>query len=224
MSGIDPESRELFRAGRDALRPSLGDRVRVRDSLRARIEGVFHLPANAPGPALTAGSGLGWLSVSALATSVVVGALLFTPKSPAPAPSAASAPSQQLRPVEAPVAPPLELPSTTPAASVTPPAAPEPRSSTRPRQSDRLAQEVALLSRAETELHAGRFAAALQLLNMHQRSFPRGLLAQERVAARIQALCGLGREKEANADLARSTPGSLHDGLTRQACGRRGSK
>ncbi len=95
MSGIDPESRELFRAGRDALRPSLGDRLRVRDSLRARIEGVFHLPANAPGPALTAGSGLGWLSVSALATSVVVGALLFTPKSPAPAPapSAASAPT-----------------------------------------------------------------------------------------------------------------------------------
>ena len=41
------------------------------------------------------------------------------------------------------------------------------------------------MSRAETELHAGRFSAALQLLNAHQKSFPRGLLRQERVAARI---------------------------------------
>ncbi len=221
MSELDPESRELFRAGRELLRPSLGDRIRVRDGLRARIEGVFNSPAH--GPALTAGSGLGWLSVSALATSVIVGALLFAPKSPAPAPSVASAPTL-VRPAEAPVAPPLEAPNAAPAASAAPSAPLAPRASVKPRQSDRLAQEVALLSRAETELHAGRFAAALQLLSSHQRAFPRGLLAQERVAARIQALCGLGRDKEANSELARIAPGSLHDGPTRQACGKRGSR
>jgi hypothetical protein len=44
------------------------------------------------------------------------------------------------------------------------------------------------------------------------------------VAARIQALCGLGRVKEANADLARVAPGSLHEGPTREACGGKSAK
>jgi hypothetical protein len=87
-----------------------------------------------------------------------------------------------------------------------------------------LAQEVAILSRAGTELHAGRPAAALEVLDEHQRKFPRGVLTQERGAARIQALCALGRMKEARAGLARlarAFPGSPHVARARKACGSR---
>ena len=70
------------------------------------------------------------------------------------------------------------------------------------RTRDGLAEEVALLSRAETELRAGRPAKALLVLAEHQRKFPRGALAEERTAARIQALCALGLRDEANAQLA----------------------
>jgi outer membrane protein assembly factor BamD (BamD/ComL family) len=84
-----------------------------------------------------------------------------------------------------------------------------------------LAQEVELLSRAETELHRGRYANALRLLDDYRREFPNGTLSQERLAARIQALCALGRQKEAEADLARLTrlsPESPQEGRARAAC------
>jgi hypothetical protein len=224
MSELNPESRELFQAARNALRPSGTDRIRIRDALRLRITGASHVPA--PLSATSAGSGLGWLSFSALAAAVVVGGVLLAPRPPQ-APSVASAPSL-VRSAEAPAAPPTSAIAPGLPASAAPLSAPTPtlgpRASAKPRPSDSLAQEVALLSRAETELHAGRFSAALQLLNAHQKTFPRGLLRQERVAARIQALCGLGRVKEANADLARVTPGSLHDGPTREACGGKAAK
>jgi hypothetical protein len=79
--------------------------------------------------------------------------------------------------------------------------------------SDRLKEEVAILSRAESERHARRFASALNLLEEHRRKFPRGSLSQERMAARIRVLCGLGRVTEAEAELAalkRASPSSLH--------------
>ncbi|HEX6277552.1 MAG TPA: hypothetical protein VFZ53_31125, partial [Polyangiaceae bacterium] len=52
-----------------------------------------------------------------------------------------------------------------------------------------LAGEVAILSRAGTELHAGHPSEALKELEEHRRAFPRGALVQERSAAKIQALC-----------------------------------
>jgi RNA polymerase sigma-70 factor (ECF subfamily) len=81
-----------------------------------------------------------------------------------------------------------------------------------------LAEEVAILSRAETELHAGRYQGALRVLEEYERKFHNGKLAQERAAARILALCGLGRTTEANAALARLSRGSLHAGTAREAC------
>jgi hypothetical protein len=85
-----------------------------------------------------------------------------------------------------------------------------------------LAAEVAILSRAGAELHNGRAAAALKTLDEHQRKFPSGLLAQERASARIQALCALGRVKEAETELgrlSRLSPQSPHEARAREACG-----
>jgi hypothetical protein len=124
-------------------------------------------------------------------------------------------PSGALAPAKATAAPPVEHElAIEPLPPVEAPAATP--SSRRP--ADRLAEEVAILSRAETELHAGRYAGALRVLEEHQRKFPRGTLSQERTAARIRALCGLGRTSEANAALARLSPGSLHEGPAREAC------
>jgi hypothetical protein len=137
--------------------------------------------------------------------------------------------------------------ATTPAAAIPPavpdlPSAPSPQSDEPPaarlvapegvsrpidaqkppsRSRDGLSEEVALLSRAETELHAGRAAKALVALAEHQRRFPRGALAEERTAARIQALCALGRNEEANAQLRQLlhiSPNSALEERSRQAC------
>jgi hypothetical protein len=77
---------------------------------------------------------------------------------------------------------------------------------------------VALLARATSSLHAGRPADALKVLDEYQRRFPKGLLAEERRAARAQALCSLGRQSEAETELARLAPQSLAAARARQAC------
>lgn len=87
-----------------------------------------------------------------------------------------------------------------------------------PRAHDSLSEEVAILSRAETELHSGRAESALKLLSEHERKFRSGILAEERTAARIQALCALGRTSDANVQMARLSPESLHGDRARQAC------
>ena len=46
-------------------------------------------------------------------------------------------------------------------------------------------------------LHAGDAARALTLFDQHAREYPHGILAEERAAERIAALCALGREAEA---------------------------
>ena len=97
-----------------------------------------------------------------------------------------------------------------------PRAAPSRRSPSR--SEDHLAREVALLSRASSELLAARPAAALQALDEHARRFPDGVLSQERAAARARALCALGRTKEGQAELAKLTPGSPHAARAAKAC------
>jgi hypothetical protein len=84
-----------------------------------------------------------------------------------------------------------------------------------------LAQEVAILSRATKYLEAGRPTDALRALAEHQRKFPNGVLTEERYAARVQALCTLGRPEEAAAELARlarMAPESPQLSRARQSC------
>jgi hypothetical protein len=178
-----------------------------------------------------------WKATGALAGLVVAGAGTFFALRPEPAAiavPAASATPATVAAVAAPAAPaavaenPLPSPTSTsteqPKAhdseespGVTPPRAPSSRR-TAPRAGDALAREVALLSRASSELHAARPAAALQALNEHARRFPAGVLAQERAAARARALCELGRTSEAQVELAKLTPGSPHAARAAQAC------
>jgi len=119
---------------------------------------------------------------------------------------------------------PLPVLSSNPAPTeAEPPVAPAPLSPPRKQTpADRFAEEVAILSKATSELRAGRANDGLKLLEEHERKFPSGRLAEERRAARIQALCALGKLPEAEAELARlkaSSPRSPHLARAQRACG-----
>jgi hypothetical protein len=227
MADLSPEARALVEAGRSALRPAAADRERILAALRARTAGEGGGGNSGAG---TAGGGFGWpaLAVTLVGVGIVIGGILYglhggaTHGSVAPVASdsaraAASAPlAAELAPMAASALPAV---AASVSADLAVPSATRAQSSRH--TGDHLAEEVALMSRAETELHAGRFTNALELLDEHRREFPHGTLAQERLAARIQALCGLGRVKEADAALARltrSSPQSLHEDSARAAC------
>ena len=92
------------------------------------------------------------------------------------------------------------LPSLAAPAPAPPPAAtPIPSSTSGPsptlapaRAAGSLADEVALLGEAKRALEAGRTTAALAAITTHERRFPRGVLAQEAAALRIEATARSG--------------------------------
>jgi hypothetical protein len=158
-------------------------------------------------------------------TSLTVGAALvggvaflaLGPKAPSPVSAATEAPlpaptvaAQTAAPVEAPA-----QPSPEPALPAKPQV--EPQAPAQHPQ-DRLAQEVALLSRATSDLRAGRAGAALKSLDEHQRKFPTGMLTVERRAVRAQALCTLKRVSEGRAEISLLAPQSPAAGRAKQLC------
>jgi hypothetical protein len=223
VSELGREARELMRAGRSAHRPTSMDRERIAQALRSRIDSAGGGLSGASS-AVAGARGLGWLIPTAVVVGLVAGGFVIAgrsdekktppPRATASVPAAppVSPPPLNLRPAAPSAAPPAD--------AQPPPAREEAPARTRQQRSDQLAEEVEILSRAQTELRAGRFAGALRVLEGHARKFPRGTLAQERVAARIQALCGLGRLSEASSELARLSPGSLHERRAREACER----
>jgi hypothetical protein len=113
-------------------------------------------------------------------------------RSPAP-PAAAPAP------LAAAPAPPPATPA--PLAATPAPLAAAPRPDVVPETRPDVAGEVALLARAQKALADGDFRRCLRLLDRHAAAFPRGMLTEERAAARIIALCGLGRVETARDEL-----------------------
>jgi hypothetical protein len=63
-----------------------------------------------------------------------------------------------------------------------------------------VADETRLLRDADGALRGGDPARALTLLDEHARTYPRGVLKEERAAERVFALCKLGRVAEARAE------------------------
>jgi len=70
-------------------------------------------------------------------------------------------------------------------------------SPTPPQPSAHVGEEAALLRRADEALRAGDANYALTLLRDHAVHFPGGILAEERSAELVTALCRLGRSAEA---------------------------
>lgn len=224
MSDLSPEARALLRDGHGVLRPSAQDRSRVAGALAARL-GPAAMLVSTPAVAATTKSVL-WQKVSLAAVGVgmaVAGATYWSQQSVVEvAPTRASQP----RVAEAVVSPaPAPAKADEPAPqpenqAALPPPAPPPAVKATP--SDRLAEEVSILSRAMTVLRAGNPSEALRLLETHRQQFPSGRLAEERRAARVQALCALGRRPEAETELSkleRSAPRSPHVARAKRACG-----
>ena len=225
MSELSPEARELVDDGLSVLRPSSRDRARVTSALAARLgTAALLLPhaASAMPKPVPVWPKLAKITASLSAGVAVIGASYWVTQT-APAP------------VEAPVKPPaIAAPVVThaapPASNVesadVPPSALAPEPPATPARRlvavDPLAEEVAILSKATSALRAGNPAEGLRLLDEHQRRFPKGRLAEERRAARIQALCAMGKLSAAEAELSRlaqSSPRSPHLARAQRACG-----
>jgi hypothetical protein len=225
MSELSPEARGLVDDGHSVLRPSQGDRARVKSALAARLGGAaFLLPYQASASAPKAL--LAWSKLSASLASVGAGLVVMGAAYYATQPSVEPAPVAPVKPPA--VAPAKPRPAVTPTESTTDVEreAPAPEPAISPSRKaptpDPLVEEIAILSKATSALRAGKPAEGLRLLSDHQRKFPNGRLAEERRAARIQALCALGRRTEAEAELTRlaqSSPRSPHLARAQRACG-----
>jgi hypothetical protein len=71
------------------------------------------------------------------------------------------------------------------------------QSSAQPKRAETLQAEAELLAAASGALGRGRAQHALELLDKHEREYADGVLAEERAAARVLALCETGRIDEA---------------------------
>jgi hypothetical protein len=223
MAALKPDVSSLLRAGRTAFRPQASDRERVLQSLGQTLgaSALLDGPRRTEPPQSPAGrfpvrtwtlGGLGALTVGA---GVLVAAHSWTT-----APSRPESPVATSIPAVEPVAPPPAAIAPRPSVEERP--AQAAHASPSPGAPDSLPEEVRLLSKAEQQLSAGRDDDALRTLGEHERRFPGGVLAEERMAARVQALCALGRVTEAKADLvrlARAYPQSPHLDRARKFCG-----
>jgi hypothetical protein len=227
MSELSREARGLIDDGHSVLRPSSGDRARVKSALAARLGGAALLLPHQANAATTASKWLiGWSKAHTLIAGMGAGVLVIGATYLAAQSSVEPAASPPVKPPA--VAPLAARSPAAPLNNVAPieaqPSAPEPAVSSLHKQApvDPLVEEVAILSRATSALRAGKPAEGLRLLNEHQRKFPNGRLAEERRAARIQALCAMGKRTEAEAELARlaqSSPRSPHLARAQRACG-----
>lgn len=223
---LRPEDEDLLSKARHGLGPSARDRARVRAALVAGLAATM-----APTAAAAVGGmkvGLGFKLVGlAVVTLAISGAAVVSRSTP---PTTGRAAERALEPppasvVAAPppvpaledVPPPVETiaaPLPKPRKRVASVAPPAPAASMLPEPtvaSGALGEETKLVSAANAALRAGDGRAALAAIEDHQRRFPAGVLAEERDAQRVEAMCLAGQTAEAReraARFGRDRPGS----------------
>jgi hypothetical protein len=117
-----------------------------------------------------------------------------------------------------------------PAAAFAPSEAPDPEPHAEPRARTRtdhpppssLAEELSLLTAAQHAARRARPRAALAWLDKHARRFPEGVMAEERAAERVAALCALGKTERAQRvarDFLARFAGSPQSARVQRACG-----
>lgn len=219
MKPLDPESRRLIADVLSGDHPESGVQARSWSKLAQQLHAPLPPTAAAAKTAFetaaSAAKGGGVLaqlaSVKLIVGVVSTGALVATGSlwyasqgpvaAPPPQPKAASVQSQPA------------VQTAEPAEAPAPPSA----------ASSSLSEEAHLITQAQRALTAGNPAKALALVEQHWRSYGQGALAQERDAARIIALCALGRERdarEARRQFLRDWPGSALAARVRAACAR----
>lgn len=219
---LSKEATALVREGRLALRPTDADKSRVLAALQHRIAAGGNgaqpnVPSPPAAPEAASAGGLPIAKIAALAASVVaaVALVMYTSDKPDDAPNDAIAPTPTVDERASVVSPTEPVPSAVdaaelPSAEVQASLPAAPKAAGNRSESDRLAEEVALLTRAQKEYHSGNLSRALASVDEHRRKFPKGAMVQERVTLRMQVLCGLGRYNEAQTEakrLQRIVPG-----------------
>jgi|HubBroStandDraft_6_1064221.scaffolds.fasta_scaffold176093_2 hypothetical protein len=227
MNELGPEARDILDAGRAGDEPTAGDRTRMRASILRAIAAGGAIGAASAAAETSAAAGLkagalsAWKLVAGLFVAGVVagaGAGLVTGRSGEAPPSttgvvsvaaAPAAPPAGHSPGAAPAAPsvlPEASPAPRPAAA---PAAPRPAATLAageapgapPPPGDTLAAELQGLREAHSAMQGGDPARALALLDEQQAGG--SALREERAAARVLALCRIGRVGEGRAAAAR---------------------
>ncbi|HEY5956723.1 MAG TPA: hypothetical protein VIV60_09230 [Polyangiaceae bacterium] len=237
MSGLNPELQKLLPAYKNANSPTDVDAARILEGLRARLGvGAFAAIESAPVVATTASTATTGLFVMegaaiGLAALAALGGLWYLGTRPPPLVDATQMRSEPIAAFPAPAATEPQCATSGSGSESLQPEATRAATATlanvdaRPlaghHARDKLADEVAVLARAQAALRSGRPASALDVLNEYERKFSNGLLAEECTAARVHALCALGRTAEANAQVTQLSPKSLHGQLQLQACGAR---
>jgi hypothetical protein len=203
LSELDDKARAVILEGRYALDPTELTRARVRRAVESRLTAGY--PATLPNSRWR--MTFARLCAAILVTATVATGAIYKArqsrtfairpadtssyKSAIAVSSVAALPSQSTSTR----APALELADATSAPSVNRTVvAPPPGSTSR---TEELAEEIKLLSSANAAINAGDAGRALQLLREFDRRFVHVVLAEERAAAGIFALCAAGRNTDA---------------------------
>jgi hypothetical protein len=230
---MSPETREFLELVRGAEDPAPGDERRVFEAVRTAIVSEPPLVTSGgalkatAGSALSKGSGLKLLgALVAISTSAILVAVIATSsdaRDPLPAPLRVATRDPRSLPLgvsEPPTAASAPLPDASGRTIVDPRdsanAAPVPARAPRPTS---LRKELALLADVQTALEQGDGATALRRLDAHV-TVDRQFIA-ERQAARILALCALGRvqdAREAAAVFLHQNPGSVQRTAVERSC------
>ena len=208
MKPLDEQSRRLIAEATASDLPAPGREAEIWQSLVGRLDAPLPPSAAAAsqaGGAATASLGAK-LILSFVATGVLLGgtAVWYVRESAVPARQPAGVTT-----ITAPVSPQPQF-EPEPGPEIT---TPEPPSA--------LSAETELLAAAQRALNSDAPARALALLDRHRVQFTDGLLTPERDAARILALCALGRvdqAQRARKQFLRDHPDSPHRSRIRAGC------
>jgi hypothetical protein len=234
MNDLDPRSRAIVEAARDADDPSPADRNRIRRAVMVQLA-VGAAASSAAAGTMSVGMKLG---LAALAVSLVGGGAvgLVHWQQPQSRANVAEHTRASVASARDPAASPVAIPKMAPSPAIAPlTAESHERRPDRPRkpagslaeekasftQEDQLNAEVAVLKRAREELRLGRPVQTLEALREYDLRFGKGTLDQERQAMAALAACqahpGPGSRAQAEAFL-RSSPKSPMVGRVRVAC------
>ncbi|AKV04601.1 hypothetical protein AKJ09_11264 [Labilithrix luteola] len=234
MSELSPEERAFLQSATSAWEPSAERARAMRAGIADRLGEAPDLGADAPAPPGRAGgmgtkaaargpwtlgvglalvglcaAGVVWIRASASRPAAVV-----THEAPI-ASSVVEPPSPAAHESAAPSPPAISIDALPNVAAKAPPSSAHrpPSTSIAAESSAGLAEELALLRRAQASLRDGSPDDTLATLANHATHFPQGVLRDERMTLQVLALCQRGdvdAARAVRAELERRSPGSNH--------------
>ena len=243
MNELGPDAREILRQGRLGDEPNAADRARIKKALTASIvAGTASIAAEQSAQAAAAGKAATSLTLASVSWKIILSitfvAAIATSVLPKNEPKTLQSISTKSWPTYPEAVEPAKTPQKTPEPETLSPAparvlakpqpqapSPVPITSTSEPQTtepnDTLLAETERLREAHGALQGGDPEKALRLLDEQTAEAEGQKLKEERAAARVLALCKLGRVSEAQAEATRflqASPRSPLADRVRKAC------